>query len=159
MDKLAHKQVVINCRYFVAPLCNVCEDALAHNLGAPYIDDVMCLLCIRPVNAFMRLHGWNDKKRLKIIKNILYSSCMGSCKAHMKIWEKMNMPISCMRPLVRWYCCYLNTRHTQLPNWCPLSEYRTCVYSDPAVMGLSSKTKSCTTHNVSMKNSLLLFAK
>ena len=39
-DKLAHIQVVINCRYSVAQLCT-CEDTLAHNLGAPYIDDVM----------------------------------------------------------------------------------------------------------------------
>ena len=39
-DKLAHVQVVINCRYFVAQLCNR-EDKLAHNLGARYFDDVM----------------------------------------------------------------------------------------------------------------------
>ena len=29
-----------NCPYFVAPICTW-EDALANNLGAPYIDDVM----------------------------------------------------------------------------------------------------------------------
>ena len=39
-DKLAHVQVVINCRYSVAPMFN-CEDTVAHNLGAPYIDDIM----------------------------------------------------------------------------------------------------------------------
>ena len=39
-DKLAHIQVVINSRYFIAQMCT-CEDTLAHNLGAPYIDDIM----------------------------------------------------------------------------------------------------------------------
>ena len=39
-DKLAHVQVVINCRYFVAQLCTR-EDTLTHFLGALYIDDVM----------------------------------------------------------------------------------------------------------------------
>ena len=39
-DKLAHIQVVINCRYFVAQMCTH-EDALAHNLGALCIDQVM----------------------------------------------------------------------------------------------------------------------
>ena len=36
-DKLANVQVVINC----APMCT-CEDALAHNLGDPCIDDIIC---------------------------------------------------------------------------------------------------------------------
>ena len=43
LDKLAHVQlgcpgpeVVINCRYFIAQMCNH-EDMLAHNLGAPYM--------------------------------------------------------------------------------------------------------------------------
>ena len=39
-DKLAHILVVINCLSFVAPMCTR-EDMLAHNLGAPYNDDVM----------------------------------------------------------------------------------------------------------------------
>ena len=39
-DKLAHVQVVINCRYYVAQMCTG-EDMLVHNLGAPYFDDVM----------------------------------------------------------------------------------------------------------------------
>ena len=34
LDKLAHVQVVINCRYSVALMCT-CEDTLAH-----YLDDV-----------------------------------------------------------------------------------------------------------------------
>ena len=38
--KLAHVQVVINCRYFVAQSCSR-EDMLAHNIGALYFDDVM----------------------------------------------------------------------------------------------------------------------
>ena len=39
-DKLAHVQVIINCLYFVAPMCTR-EDMLPHKLGAPYIDKVM----------------------------------------------------------------------------------------------------------------------
>ena len=39
-DKLAHVQVVINCPFSVAQMCTR-EDMLAHNLGAPYFDDVM----------------------------------------------------------------------------------------------------------------------
>ena len=39
-DKLAHVQVVINCPYFVAPVCTR-EERLAHNLGAQYIEDIM----------------------------------------------------------------------------------------------------------------------
>ena len=39
-DKLARKQAVINCRYSIAQMCTR-EDTLAHNLGAPYFDDVM----------------------------------------------------------------------------------------------------------------------
>ena len=39
-DKLAHIQVIINCRFSVEQMCTL-EDMLAHNLGAPYIDDVM----------------------------------------------------------------------------------------------------------------------
>ena len=39
-DKLAHGQVVINCRDRDAPKCTR-EDALAYILGAPFIDDVM----------------------------------------------------------------------------------------------------------------------
>ena len=38
-DKLVHVQVVINCLYSIAQMCN-CEDTLAHNIGTPYIDDV-----------------------------------------------------------------------------------------------------------------------
>ena len=37
---MAHVQVVINCPYSVAQLCTR-EDMLAHNLGAPYIDNIM----------------------------------------------------------------------------------------------------------------------
>ena len=40
LDKFGHVQVVINYQYFIAQICT-CEDTLAHNLGAPYIDDVM----------------------------------------------------------------------------------------------------------------------
>ena len=40
LDKLAHVQVVINCRYSIAQMCTR-EDMLAHILGAPFIDDVM----------------------------------------------------------------------------------------------------------------------
>ena len=39
-DKLAHVQVVLNCRARDAPMCTS-EDGLAHILGAPFIDDVM----------------------------------------------------------------------------------------------------------------------
>ena len=39
-DKLAHVQVVINCRYSVAQLCTR-EDGLAYILGAQSIVDVM----------------------------------------------------------------------------------------------------------------------
>ena len=39
-DKLAHIQVVINCRYSVAQKCTS-EDTLTHNLGSLYFDDVM----------------------------------------------------------------------------------------------------------------------
>ena len=39
-DKLAHLQVVINCRYSVAHMCTR-VDGLAYILGAPSIDDVM----------------------------------------------------------------------------------------------------------------------
>ena len=39
-DKLAHVQVVINCRYYVAQICT-CEDTLAQYLSAPYLDNVM----------------------------------------------------------------------------------------------------------------------
>ena len=40
LDKLEHIQVVINCQYSVAQMCNW-EDTLTHYLGAPYLDDVM----------------------------------------------------------------------------------------------------------------------
>ena len=39
-DKLTHVQVVISCPYSVAQICTH-EDALAHNFGAPCIDDIM----------------------------------------------------------------------------------------------------------------------
>ena len=39
-DNLAHAQVIINCPYSIAQMCTR-EDTLAHNLGAPYFDDVM----------------------------------------------------------------------------------------------------------------------
>ena len=39
-DKLAHVQVIINCRDSIAQMCTR-EDKLAHNLGVPYIGDVM----------------------------------------------------------------------------------------------------------------------
>ena len=39
-DKLAHVQILINCRYSVAQMCT-CEDTLAHILGAPYFDNIM----------------------------------------------------------------------------------------------------------------------
>ena len=39
-DKLARKQVVINCPYSVAQMCT-CEDMLSQYLGALYLDDVM----------------------------------------------------------------------------------------------------------------------
>ena len=38
-DKLAHVQVVNNCRYSVAQMCTR-EDMLAHYLGTPFTDDV-----------------------------------------------------------------------------------------------------------------------
>ena len=38
--KLAQVQVVINCSNSVAQMCTR-DDTLAHNLGAPYIDDAM----------------------------------------------------------------------------------------------------------------------
>ena len=40
LDKLAHIQVVLNCRYSVEQMCTR-EDMHAHYLGAPFIDDVM----------------------------------------------------------------------------------------------------------------------
>ena len=39
-EKLAHVQVVINCRNSVAHLCTR-EEKLAHNSGALYFDNVM----------------------------------------------------------------------------------------------------------------------
>ena len=39
-DKLAHVQVVVNCRDSAAQMCTH-EDTLAHNLGAPYLNDVV----------------------------------------------------------------------------------------------------------------------
>ena len=39
-DKLAHVQFVINCRYSIEQMCTR-EDTLYHYLGAPYIDDIM----------------------------------------------------------------------------------------------------------------------
>ena len=39
-ENLAHVQVVINCRYSISQMCNR-EDTLAHNLGSPYLDDIM----------------------------------------------------------------------------------------------------------------------
>ena len=39
-DKLAHVQVVINCRYSIAQMCTR-EDTLTHILGTPCLDDVM----------------------------------------------------------------------------------------------------------------------
>ena len=39
-DKLAHVQVVFNCRYSIAQMCDR-EDTLAHYLGGPFIDDFM----------------------------------------------------------------------------------------------------------------------
>ena len=40
MDKLAHIQAVLNCRYSVEQMCTR-EDALAQFLGALYLEDVM----------------------------------------------------------------------------------------------------------------------
>ena len=55
-DKLAHAQVVINCRYSVAQMCT-CEDMLAHYLGAPFIDDIrrykMLITSITPSRVFI----------------------------------------------------------------------------------------------------------
>ena len=45
LDKLAHVQVVINCRNTDAPMCT-CEDALAHILGTPSIDDVISYISL-----------------------------------------------------------------------------------------------------------------
>ena len=39
-DKLAHVQVIINCRYSIAHLCTS-EATLTHNLGVLHFDDVM----------------------------------------------------------------------------------------------------------------------
>ena len=39
-EKLAHVQVIINCQYTVAQMCT-CEDQLAHILDAPCLDHVM----------------------------------------------------------------------------------------------------------------------
>ena len=39
-DKLAHVQVIINCRARDAPMCTS-EDGLAYILDVPYFDDVM----------------------------------------------------------------------------------------------------------------------
>ena len=39
-DKLAHVQLIRNCRYSVAQRCTR-KDMLAHYLGALYLDDVM----------------------------------------------------------------------------------------------------------------------
>ena len=40
LDKLAHIQEVINCRYSISQMCTR-EDGLAYISGAPSIDDVM----------------------------------------------------------------------------------------------------------------------
>ena len=39
-DKLAHVQVIIDCRYSIAQMCTP-EDMLARYLGVPFIDDVI----------------------------------------------------------------------------------------------------------------------
>ena len=39
-DKLAHVQVVINCRYSIVQMYTH-EDMFAHYLGTPSLDDVM----------------------------------------------------------------------------------------------------------------------
>ena len=41
--KLAHIQVVINCRYSIAQMCTH-KDTLAHILGVPCLDDVMSFI-------------------------------------------------------------------------------------------------------------------
>ena len=40
LDKLAHIQVVINCRYSIAQMCTR-EDTLARYLGESSLDDIM----------------------------------------------------------------------------------------------------------------------
>ena len=57
LDKLAHVQVVINCRFSVAQMCS-CEDGLAYILGALSIDDVMNSLTTKSSN-FRTLENWN----------------------------------------------------------------------------------------------------
>ena len=52
LDKIAHVQVVINCQYSIAQMC-IHEDTLAHNLGAPYIDDVMSHNLLTTVSLFL----------------------------------------------------------------------------------------------------------
>ena len=62
LDKLAHVQVVINCRARDAPMCTS-EDRLAYILGAPCFDDVMSynsLTTIPPTSIIMLLTAYTD---------------------------------------------------------------------------------------------------
>ena len=74
-DKLAHKEVVINCQYSVAQMCTS-EDMLAHYLGAPFIDDVMryntLITSIAPSRVFIRgLNIIKQEANLKCPNKIL----------------------------------------------------------------------------------------
>ena len=51
-DNLAHVQVVINCQYSIAQLCTR-ADTLAHNLGAPYIDDLMSYNSLTTITSWI----------------------------------------------------------------------------------------------------------
>ena len=57
-DKLAHVQVVINCLYSVVKMCTY-EDMLAHNLGAPYFDDVMSYNLLTTIVKQLKCFTWS----------------------------------------------------------------------------------------------------
>ena len=65
MDKLAHAQVVIICRYFVAQLCTR-EDMLNHYLGA-VLDDTMS-------QNELTTHGLNNKLLVQYLGHGLNNS-------------------------------------------------------------------------------------
>ena len=77
--KLAHVQVVINCRFSVAQMCS-CEDGLAYILGALSIDDVMNSLTTKSSN-FRTLENWN------YLNTGLFSVCnLNGILVHLITW-------------------------------------------------------------------------
>ena len=71
-DKLAHVQVVVKCRYFIAQLCTR-EDGLAYIFGAPFINDVMTYnLLTTLVITFFRVAACYRLCRLDPLLNVRF---------------------------------------------------------------------------------------